>query len=247
VERGHAIGRLAELPEDQLRALEASGGSGGAPDGGSVRAREAVDALLGSVRRFNPSGLRRDLGRLAALQPPRLLVREIVLPFLAAVGDAWHDGSLRVAQEHLASAAIRDVLGAVLRVHALDEPPATLVFGTPPGERHEFGALAAAILAAGGGLGAVYLGPDLPPEEIASAVERSGARVAVLSVLGSSAADGALSAIAGVAARLPRATDLWIGGPAYPLVVDATARAGGRHLADFDAFEQALAGLGARF
>ena len=34
---------------------------------------------------------------------------------------------------------------------------------------------------------------------------------------------------------------------AVPEVVEATERAGGRHLATFDLFERALAGLGARF
>jgi hypothetical protein len=50
-----------------------------------------------------------------------------------------------------------------------------------------------------------------------------------------------------VAAELPRGLELWVGGPPVPEVVAATAAAGGHHLSDFDALEEALLRLGARY
>jgi cobalamin-dependent methionine synthase I len=55
---------------------------------------------------------------------------------------------------------------------------------TPPGERHEFGALMAGVVAVSAGFRVVYLGPDLPVEEIArGAVEVSAGTIGVSTVL----------------------------------------------------------------
>jgi methylmalonyl-CoA mutase cobalamin-binding subunit len=69
--------------------------------------------------------------------------------------------------------------------HAYDTPATAphLIATTPPRQRHELGALMVAAVAAGEGWQATYLGPDLPPEEIAAAAMEKGAQVVALSLI----------------------------------------------------------------
>jgi methylmalonyl-CoA mutase cobalamin-binding subunit len=68
-----------------------------------------------------------------------------------------------------------------------DSPPLPsaplLAVTTPSGQRHEFGALMAAATAQEHGWGVVYLGPDLPAEEIAAAVKQLQPQALALSVV----------------------------------------------------------------
>jgi MerR family transcriptional regulator, light-induced transcriptional regulator len=238
VEQGHAIGRVAALPTDELRALLARGGAALPP---SPAATTPVDlsALQDAVGRFDGGAFRRELSRLAAVLPPRTLAREVALPFLHLVGEAWHEGKLGIAQEHLVSAELRSLIGALARLQPLADGAPRLVLATPEGEQHELGTLAAALVAAGAGLGAIYLGPGLPAPEIVAAAHRLGARAVVLGLTGGAAA---LAAIAEVARALRSDVELWVGGAG---AIEAAATAGERvvALADFDAYEKALARL----
>lgn len=247
VERGHAIGRLVQLGESELLALQTPGGEPdrAAPVAGAPR--PDLEPLLLCLERFDGAAADRELRRLAALLPPRPLVRDVVLPLLRQVGETWYAGRFGIAQEHLASAALRSLLGSLVRVHAPEEPRLSLLFATPPGETHEFGVLAGAMLAVAGGLGAIFLGTDLPAPEISAAARRTGVRAVVLGALGARGTAEVEQAIGQVAADLPRGVELWVGGPALPGVVGAVARAGGLHLPDFDAYEEHLLRLGARF
>lgn len=245
VDRGHAIGRVAVLPDGELESLAAAGAPGEAA--AAARAEpEAVETLLGFLERYDAAGLERELSRLAALLQPRELVREVALPLMRRVGEAWEAGRLAVAQEHLASAALRGVLGTLVRLAAPREARATVLFATPPGERHELGILAAAMLAAAGGLGVLYLGPELPAEEVLQSARRTQARAIVLAVTGSERPEAALEALAGVARGLPRGVALLAGGGAPRALAARIESAGATWLADFDALEGALRRLGAR-
>jgi len=240
VEQGHAIGRVAALPTDDVRALLARGGEP-AP---SPAAATPIDlsALQSAVERFDGAAFRRELSRLAAVLPPRTLAREVALPFLHLVGEAWHEGKLGIAQEHLASAELRSLIGALARLQPMADGAPRLVLATPEGEPHELGTLCAALVAAGAGVGALYLGPSLPAAEVVSAARRLSARAVVLGFTGGSTAAHALACIAEVARTLPPAIELWVGGAGAP----QAAGAGGERvvaLPDLDAFEKALGRL----
>ena len=58
-----------------------------------------------------------------------------------------------------------------------------LLAATPAREKHELGALLSAVSAASEGWKGVYLGPDLPASEIASAATVLGGRIVALSLL----------------------------------------------------------------
>jgi methanogenic corrinoid protein MtbC1 len=99
----------------------------------------------------------------------------VIVSLLHRVGERWYEGSLRIAQEHLASAVVRGFLGSQREVFDYPETAPTLVVTTPAGQLHELGALVVATAAASEGWRATYLGPNLPAEEIAGAAEQDEA------------------------------------------------------------------------
>jgi methanogenic corrinoid protein MtbC1 len=247
VARGYAIGQVAAMGDEELDRLLASGpfaARAAAPletPGGAVDLRAVVEA----VAAFDAVSADRELGRLAALLPPRDLVHRVVVPLMRHVGEAWERGEMSIAEEHMTSGVLRNLLGTLVRMQAGARPAARLVFATPTGEQHEFGILCAAMLAAGGGLGVVYLGTDLPAAEIAAAADRSGASAVVLGVTGAAGLAGPLEAIERVRAALPARAEVWVGGGETVEVEREVRRLAVRYFEDLGVYERALAGLGA--
>jgi DNA-binding transcriptional MerR regulator len=239
VDAGHAIGRVASLAPDDLRALLAEPADSPPTAAGSAD----LSVLLDAIHRFDAGSFRRELSRLAAILPLPALCRDVALPLLHLVGEAWHAGKLGIAQEHMASAEIRSLLGALARLHQIRRRGPALVFATPPGEQHEIGLLAAAVLAADAGLGVLYLGTNVPPADLVAAASRVAATAVVLGWTG--ARDGAAesrAALGRIARDLPPAVELWVGGRGSH---DASRATGGRAIAldSFDGYERALARL----
>lgn len=94
--------------------------------------------------------------------------------FLAMVGEAWAQGRLRVAEEHMVSQVMTEVL-LKLRAEHRDEadrlgssaPGPVAVVGSMEGNHHHLGSLCVRILLERLGWEVYYLGPDVPVEEFA--------------------------------------------------------------------------------
>lgn len=237
---GHAVGRIATLPLEDLRALTA------APAAPRAEARAPVietAVLRRALDELDGVALDREFSRLAAVLPPLELVRDLLLPTLREVGEAWNQRRGGIAHERLISSSMRHLLGSFLRVHARSDSPIGLMFATPSGERHEVGILSAAMLAASRGLKVSYVGPDLPAAEIVAAARASGVRVLVLGLTTAGQAAAARRELAAIADGLPEDIELWVGGPAAAGVARA---AGGRAIVidSFDAYLGELTRLG---
>ena len=250
VERGHAIGRLAALSDSQLEDLIAAPTAARAlEDGGTADTAPgaSLTTLLAALQAFNAAAVERELNRLSLALKPRDLVHQVLFRFLKQVGDEWHANRLNIAQEHLLSGAVRNLLGAMVRIYSKDDVSRRLLFATLSGERHEFGILAAAMLAAAGGLGVVYVGADVPARLIVDSAARSGVDVVVLGVMYSDSSRELRRQVDYVIDHLPGRVELWVGGP-LPSTVDRTLT--GRpivRLTDFSALERQLVRIGARF
>lgn len=202
VASGHAIGAIASLPDAELKRL-----------GRTAQGETAVPLreILAAVGRLDAEEVERVLGLQLASLGPRRFASSVALPLLRQVGDAWAEGRMDIAAEHLASGQLRSLLGGVLRRRATsgDAPP--VLFATPEGERHELGALVAAVVAAEAGGNVTWLGGDLPVDEIARAAKRVGARAVALGmVLGENDEAGAL--LRALRRGLPHGCELWVGG-----------------------------------
>ena len=246
VGRGHAIGRLAPLSDAEIEGLIAAPAAPHAVLEAAHPSGDPVGVLLSALAAFDYMAVERELNRLALALAPRDLVHRVVLPVMKRVGDDWYAERLTIAQEHLISSALRNLLGALVRLYAREQAVRRLLFATPSGERHEFGILAAAMLAAAGGLGVVYLGPDLPGRQIVDVAARTAADVAVLGVIHGGGRE-LRRQLEYVVSHLPAPMELWVGGA---LPSDVEQAVSGPHvvrLSDFQALEKHLARVGARF
>ena len=246
VEHGHTIGRLAGLTDTKLRDLAGTRASSATSEIAVTR-RPAIDAaaLSAALQKYDAAALDQQISRLASVLPPLELLRDVLMPVLAQLGADWHRGAAYMAQEHLMSSTMRNILGSFLRLYARPEVSTRLLFATPAGERHEMGTLGAAMLAASSGLGVVYLGPDLPAREIVDSVTSAGAQVLVLGMTTASAGKSKERDLRTIVRDLPHDVELWIGGPA---AVRHAALVGRRGLAfhDYNAYQQALVRIGGR-
>jgi len=243
VDQGHAIGLVARQDTAALRALAGAGREQAArhePD----ENRDRLAPVLAAIDALDAADADEQLGRLALMLPPRAFVHEIVVPLMRQTGALWHEGRFSVAQEHLVSAVMRNLLGTLIRLHAPSGVKPSLVFSTPSGELHEFGILASAMLAAAGGHGVLYLGPNLPAADVVSAAARVNARVVVIGLTPVNHRDPVLEDVRWLARRLPATTALWIGGDNGFKVPGRRGGASVTRLESLPAFEEALAGLG---
>jgi MerR family transcriptional regulator, light-induced transcriptional regulator len=212
VELGHAIGQVARLPESELDNL-------------SARQRAIVTAkeeeadpyaqtrirFLEAINRFDVVVADNEISRAATLYPPRVIVKNIVSPILQEIGERWAHRDFGIAQEHIATNLLRNLLSSLFRLYPPDDAAETIVLATTAGERHEFGILISALIAATRGWRVVYLGTDLPATEIIRTVKSVRARILALSIVNS------LNPLTGdelnlVAASMPQNTRVWVGG-----------------------------------
>jgi MerR family transcriptional regulator, light-induced transcriptional regulator len=241
VEGGHAISRIASLPLEALAQLEEQTGSAAAQDlGGSgslegqARARssqEFTDAAMRAVRALDASGLEDVLERAAMTLGVPDFLETVAAPTLEEIGHGWSDRSVSVAQEHMATAVFRRVLGWMLGVYQTTGAAHRLVVATPPGERHELGALMAAVSAAAEGWNVTYLGPDLPVEELLDAIGQTRAEAMALSLVQPGDERGVLSVLREIQAGLPPRVALLVGG-AGAQSFQAEIESAGVHLID---------------
>ena len=245
VEHGHSIGRLARLTDAELRQLAAAGASAVSEVDPPRRTPIDTAALTAALQKYDATAIDQQISRLASVLPPLELLRDVLMPVLAQVGDDWHRGPARIAHEHLMSSTMRNILGSFLRLYARPEALPRLLFATLSGERHEIGTLGAAMLAASSGLGVAYLGPDLPAREIVESVRPAGAQVLVLGLTATSPDKATERELRTIVRDLPQEVELWAGGRgAVPHTALISPR--GLVLRDYNAYQQELVRIGGR-
>jgi methanogenic corrinoid protein MtbC1 len=258
-DRGHAIGRIASLPFAELARLNEDAGAADAAassDRGTradeaqeTRSRsvgESIAAVLRATRRLDAVELQAVLEQAALTLGVPVFIDGVAAPALTRVGEGWAEGSLSVAQEHMATAVFRRVLAWLFRVYEVGGTAPRLVVATPPGQVHELGALMVAASAAAEGWGVTYLGIDLPVAELLSAVGQTAARaVAVSAVYGPKDVD-LLAALREMRAGLPERVPLLVGGAATLGIAAEAEAAGALVIASLPELRTTLRGLAAR-
>ncbi len=226
-ERGHAIGRLASLELDELARLDEASASEATPasplearrarsPGGSVH--EVTEAALRAIQRLDAAELQAILERAAVTLGVPDFLDSVVALVLEDIGQGWQARSVSVAQEHLATAVFRRVLGWLLGVYEVNGAAPRLVVATPPGQVHELGALMVAVSAAAEGWAVTYLGPDLPVADLVSAVAQTGARAVAISIVYVPDDCDIAAALRETRAGLPARVPLLLGGSAAPAI-----------------------------
>lgn len=239
VERGHTIGAIAQVPTAQLATLlnqdqEETRPVEDPPTTGFEKWREGY---IDAIGRFELNHAYQLLRRAATLIDRHAFVFDVVVPLIRTVGDRWKATSFRIAEEHIVSRQLASVLDVLIDTSELPSNAPKILLTTPPGHRHEFGALIASLLAVDHGVQPLYLGADMPLEELSWAVKQSGANVVVLSVARDLDEDEA-RALPKQLALIAGWTDLWLGLPPGHPLADAVPKA--RVFHSYEDFEDAL-------
>ncbi len=232
---GRTIGQIAHLPSDELTRLAAEDSAARLEQQRVAGAGERVvpDAPLDEVaaalaltRALDAPGLDALLRRAAATHGVATFTERVAVPLLHAIGHEWHAGRLTIAQEHLAAAAVQDILLEAMRALTGGADAARVVVATLPGDRHAIGAALAGAAAAADGWSVIYLGVDLPAAEIAAAAAATVARAVAVSVVYVDDRQRTLAELRTLRARLPAAVPLVVGGAGAAALASEIADAG---------------------
>jgi DNA-binding transcriptional MerR regulator len=159
------------------------------------------------------------------------LCLRILTPCLVEIGEAWHRGEVRVAQEHFASSYLRGHLLSLYQAYPLRRGALRAFVGCAPSEQHEIGALMLALFLRRGGFRVDYLGANL---DTADVIDYTRAQRPALVAL-SAATEGPALALERTAAGLARLRPrplVGFGGRAFNLDPGLRRRPAGRFLGE---------------
>ncbi|TVQ94456.1 MAG: MerR family transcriptional regulator [Deltaproteobacteria bacterium] len=216
LEKGHRIGEAVELLRKTGEPARADG---------EQPLDHLRDALRGALLAFDRVEADRAF-HLISTYPIRRMIDDVLLPVLRDVGDRWHAGSVSIAQEHFTSAFVREQLITVL--HRLESGPAggpvALCAGFP-GEQHEIPLLAVAVKLALRGWRIVYLGADLPLEDLDGLLHTRDVALICQSLINRREPDAVREHAQRLLTMTPPSTMLALGGPGVePLTGESTDR-----------------------
>ena len=144
-----------------------------------------------------------------------------LMPALQEIGEAWADGRISVAGEHLVASAVQRRLAAAYEAAARSPRGASVIVGLPPGSHHELGILAFATAARRVGLAVTYLGADLPAQGWLTAITRNDAQCAVLALPQEQDLSGLTAVVTDIKKAHPRVR-IAIGGRCQHLAPDGS-------------------------
>ncbi len=187
--KGHSIGNVADLSIDSLKDLIGQIKSQSIAYGNSQIQKEKTSPsvhltnCLEAIQNLDPNQFEKELLRASVNLSQPVLFEELLIPLLEKIGQNWQEGIYRVVNEHMASTIVGAFLSNLRDGHKIPETAPKILFTTPTGQYHEFGALLAAATAASLGWKVIYLGPNLPITDFMAAAEQLNAKAVALSLI----------------------------------------------------------------
>jgi MerR family transcriptional regulator, light-induced transcriptional regulator len=218
LERGLSAAEAAHLA--LADDTEATRGDASPPlERGARDLRAALDAL-------DESGAHAAVDRLLAEVSVESVLRDVILPYLRALGDRWANGEVSVGQEHFASNVLRGRLLGLARGWDRGIGPRALL-ACPPGELHDLGLIVFGLGLRDRGWRITFLGADTPLDTLDETARAVAPDAVVITASTPEGFDRHRDAIRALA----RTTPLWVaGGGATP----EAAGAAGAQLLDVD-------------
>ena len=225
---GRAIATLVALPPPELARLVEEDARAH-----PARARTPADVdtatverALESARALDARALEATLRHAMAVQGIHGVLERVVAPLLVRVGDEWHAGRLGIAAEHLASAVVEALVVEAMRAMSSRHPAPRVLVATLAGSRHSLGAALAGASAAAEGWEVVYLGADVPIEDISESAQRTGAAAVALSIVYAEDSRRVAETLRQLRSLLPPQVSLIVGGRAALAASRELGRAG---------------------
>jgi len=193
-EKGYSIGSVANLNLGDLRSIAIDSSANQADvkysnykaeifQDEEHEMNEHLRNSIEAIKNLNIQELERELYKGLVDYPQIKFVDEIIVPLLEIIGDMWKTGEIRILHEHISTAVIRKFLTSLIDNNSIQPNAPSILIATPKGQLHELGALIIGVIASSDGWNVTYMGPDLPGEEIAAAIERLNPKIVALSIV----------------------------------------------------------------
>lgn len=131
--------------------------------------------MLNAVEQFNEQTLDQVYNDALAVYPIDLVTQQVIVPVLKTLGQRWQERDAGIAEEHFFSSFLRNKLGARFHHEAHRSRGRRLLAACLPGEHHELGLMLYCMAAIGRGYRVLYLGADMPVQQLPLVAARTGA------------------------------------------------------------------------
>jgi DNA-binding transcriptional MerR regulator/methylmalonyl-CoA mutase cobalamin-binding subunit len=236
VNNGHNIGGIANLSVEDLRTIlrkeKARSQDKVMVDASASDIDLLMNSCIEAVKAYDGKELETILLKASSKLSQPVLIEELIIPLVYKLGDLWHEGIIRVANEHLATGVIRSFLARLIERNKPDESAPIIISATPRGQDHELGAMIVGVTAAPLGWKVVYLGPNLPVEEISAVADSLEAKVVALSIVYPGDDQQLKLDFLNLRRILPENTSIVVGGRAAKHYMDSIDEIGATYIKD---------------
>lgn len=177
----HSLEELYALVEtDENAAAQALNISAERPNTGSVM--EHFEECLDAVTNLDMAELKQSLNRAATTLGIPFLLEDLLRPLIAYIRDECRRGNMRLSQERMATAMIRSYMCTLAASETNNSNSHKIIITTPIGQSYDLIALRMAVAANSYGWNAIYLGTELPTDEIAYTCKHTSAYAVALGI-----------------------------------------------------------------
>ncbi|PTD96738.1 MerR family transcriptional regulator [Pseudothauera lacus] len=209
---GRRPSSVVTLDAGTLAAMLDSAATALAPEGDPDSATH--DRLIELLRLQRSAELRIALHQLLLKHGLQRFVCDTVAPLNIRVGQAWMRGDIDVAEEHLYTEQVQNVLRSAIGAQAATDGRPRILLTTLPDELHALGLLMAEATLVPEGAVCVSLGTQTPITDICNAASSGDFDIVALSCSAAFPARSAIDGLNTLRAALPAAIELWAGGQA---------------------------------
>ncbi|HLJ66521.1 MAG TPA: MerR family transcriptional regulator [Chloroflexota bacterium] len=163
VEQGMAVGRATAL----LSGEDERAGDVSLPPLDTLQLR-----LLQAIDWLDEADVMRVLTQALRALPEENVVLDLMQPVLYRMGDLWEAGRMSVASEHFGTHLIRTALADLFARGPAPSRTERILVGCPPGELHDFGALAFALFLRRAGFPVTFIGASLDAASLTDDLRR---------------------------------------------------------------------------
>jgi DNA-binding transcriptional MerR regulator len=174
------------------------------PDLAAATVSELAAALRQALDAFDEPSAQAVLDRLVSDLSLTAVLQDVVLPYLAELGDRWERGTASIAQEHFATNIVRGRLAGLARGWGGGHGPRA-VLACPPGEQHDMALMIFGIVLNRNGWSVDYFGANTPVGELERAVDATAPDLVVLAATVPGPLESLRPELAGLARRAPLA------------------------------------------
>jgi MerR family transcriptional regulator, light-induced transcriptional regulator len=155
-----------DIESDRLRLSGSTRGVVTSSRTGDDRLGEYRDRVIAALAAFDTGAADRAIEEAIALAAVDDVCRYVLAAAMIEIGHRWQQGEVRIVVEHFSSSFVMRKLSSLFNLSLPQHGRGPIVAATVEGELHELGLLLTCLVLSRHGFKIVYIGPNLPLEEL---------------------------------------------------------------------------------